>query len=475
MSEPQFRAPSPGLSYPQEDARASLMIVAVCIGSFLSNLSASLVNIGMVDIAASFRLPVSSVQWTVTAYLLSLTVLLPVMGNWGDRAGKRRVHNLGYVIFLTGALGSALAGWMASFPLLILFRIVQGAGASMYQATNMALVIEMAPADKKGKAVGYVSTAVALGAMLGPGAGGLLLELFDWPALFWFMVPFAALAVAMAYKYIPADRNHTAARQPFDTAGAVLFGGSLYLLMYSMQAGADSGWNRPAVWAGITVSIVLALLVWRRGGRRKRAFLPGEVTGNKEISLGLHVNVTAYAAVFSALAALPVLLRTHYSLTPTVTGLILMAYPLLLVITAPLSGAVSDKWGTERLTAAGLSSMAFVLLLLSLVVSSGQSRLGIWGIAAAASFMGVAMGMTNTPSNTQTLSRANREHRSIVTSLLAVSRNTGMAVGSSLGFTVAAMGRTSDAVFFAVAALAVLIPLLHLKRVSSRGVSHSVR
>jgi MFS family permease len=115
--------------------RTSLVHYVICLGSFLSNLSAGMFNIALVDIAGEFHKSITSSQWVVIIYLLTVTVCLPLMGSLGDLKGKRNVHNLGLFIFMTGSLCCALA---PNLYALIGFRVLQGIGASMYQATNMA-------------------------------------------------------------------------------------------------------------------------------------------------------------------------------------------------------------------------------------------------------------------------------------------------------------------------------------------------
>ncbi|MBW7460870.1 MFS transporter, partial [Paenibacillus sepulcri] len=133
----------------------------ICLGAFLSNLSAGMFNIALVDIAGDFHRSIPSTQWVVTIYLLTISVCLPLMGAIGDLRGKRDIHNLGYFIFMIGGLFCALS---PNLPALIGFRILQGIGASMYQANNMALVVSLFPPEKRGRALGTVSTFVAAGA-----------------------------------------------------------------------------------------------------------------------------------------------------------------------------------------------------------------------------------------------------------------------------------------------------------------------
>lgn len=187
-----------------EAVNHSAVKVVICLGAFLSNLSAGMFNISLIDIAADLRFPVASAQWIVSIYLLVISVLLPVMGRLGDRFGRRKVHNLGLFAFAAGALGCALA---QNEAMLLGFRVMQGAGASMYQATNMALIVSVFPAGQRGRALGLMSTFVAAGSMAGPGLGGFLIQWFTWESNFWLLAVVAAGVGVLAHRLIPGIRK----------------------------------------------------------------------------------------------------------------------------------------------------------------------------------------------------------------------------------------------------------------------------
>ncbi|MEM5597976.1 MFS transporter [Niallia circulans] len=146
-------------------------LLSVCTGAFLSHFSAGFVNIALTDISIDFSAKLSVTQWIVNGYLLAIMLFLPLMGKLADQFGKKRIHNLGYLIFAVGACGSALS---FNIPMLIIARVIQGGGAAMLQAVNMAIVTDVYPEKHRGKALGIISTSVGIGALLGPSVGGFL-------------------------------------------------------------------------------------------------------------------------------------------------------------------------------------------------------------------------------------------------------------------------------------------------------------
>lgn len=157
-------------------ASSRLMLAAICIGAFLSHFTAGVVNVSLPHFVSVFQTSLGTAQWITTGYLLVIASLLPVMGKWGDRYGYRRIHNAGYLLF---GISSVLVAFSPHISVLLALRMVQAVGAAMFQATNIALITIHLPKEQRGRALGTVSTAVALGGMSGPVAGGFIAEWFS--------------------------------------------------------------------------------------------------------------------------------------------------------------------------------------------------------------------------------------------------------------------------------------------------------
>lgn len=180
--------------------RRALMMTAICMGVFISHFTAGIVNVSLPLFTRIFQTELETVQWITTGYLLVIASLLPVMGKLGDRYGHRRIHNLGYVFF---TISSVLVVFSSNVSVLLILRMVQAIGAAMFQATNIALITIHFPKEKRGRALGIVSTAVALGAMTGPIAGGFIAEWLSWQWMFLIHVPIALIATLLALRNIP--------------------------------------------------------------------------------------------------------------------------------------------------------------------------------------------------------------------------------------------------------------------------------
>nr|WP_237690744.1 MFS transporter [Paenibacillus caui] len=408
----------------------------ICLGAFLSNLSAGMFNIALVDIAADFGTGIGPTQWVITVYLLVITVCLPVMGKLGDSLGKRKIHNAGYFIFMLGAFCCA---WAPSFGLLVVFRMVQGLGASMYQATNMALIVSVFPNHQRGKALGLISTFVAGGSMAGPSLGGLLIEWFSWRLNFWLLATVAAVAWLLAQRLIPRDGQ--SGHAGLDLTGAALFAAAVTGLVTALSIGSRWGWTSPATLlllllfcAGMT-----AFALWCRsprwGDAEERAgksgdrtpFIKPELLRDPGSNTGIMITIASYMSAFAVQLLLPVFLRTQLGVSPAGTGLIMMGYPLALILSAPLSGSRSDKNGPLPWMAGGMTVMAASLAALGFLSPSFPPA----AIVVLIVLMGAAMGMISSPNNSLVMSRTPPSHMGLISSLLALSRNLGMMFGTA--------------------------------------------
>lgn len=467
MNSPDVRAP--------RRVNLSPVKVVICLGAFLSNLSAGMFNIALVDISTDLNIPVASAQWVVSIYLLVISVLLPVMGRLGDMLGRRKVHNFGLFAFAFGALGCALA---PNVVLLLVFRVIQGVGASMYQATNMALIVSVFPGEQRGRALGLMSTFVAAGSMAGPALGGFLIQWLSWESNFWLLAAVAGAVGVLAHLLIPPDMETEGGRLnlggaawsavalsalmlALDLGGRTSFLSLPVLLLFAASAGTAAAYashtraagrreKRPAAEAEAKESVEAGP---RLGRNRPASAVPGKRgVADRSFVMGIAITVITYMAAFTAQLALPAVLRLSGA-EPAWIGLIMIGYPLALVVTAPLSGGVADRKGPLGILAAGLLLMSATLLALGFAAPA----LGAGTMFLPVLLLGCAMGMITSPNTSIVMGLAAKARLGMVSSILALSRNIGMMLGTAAGGLVIGSGITGEggtyrAVFLACAA-----------------------
>ncbi|WP_018750185.1 MFS transporter [Paenibacillus sanguinis] len=406
-------------------ASPSGMLVAICIGAFLSHYTASVVHISLPYLAEALQSDSASVSWITTGYLLAITSLLPVMGKLGERWGYRRIHNYGFVLFTIGSLLTAMASGI--LPLLG-FRLLQAVGAAMFQATNIALVTIHLPPQRRGRALGMVSTAVALGAMCGPAIGGMIAEWLHWRWLFLLHVPVALLGIWLAFRHIPQQEPQSgqAASNP---VGVLLLIISTASGVYGLSQAGAQGWLALESIGPLSVSLAALLLLVGWEHYQHRPFLPIQALRIPQVGAGLIVSVASFAIANHGLVTLPFYLSGIGSLTPSLAGGVLAFYPLWLAITGPLAGYGSDTLGPGSLVSLGLAAMGGGSALFFLYLGD----LPIWGICFVLALIGLGMGLVASPNNSFIMRHTPQEHVGAISGMIALTRNLGMALGAALG------------------------------------------
>lgn len=145
------------------------VLATVAIGTFMATLDGSIVNVALPTLSDQLHSNLSALQWVVTAYLLTITSLLPVFGRLSDLVGRKKVFGLGFLVFI---LGSALCGLAQNIWFLVGTRVLQAVGAAMLMSNSAAIITAIFPPQERGKALGLTGTVVALGSLTGPALGG---------------------------------------------------------------------------------------------------------------------------------------------------------------------------------------------------------------------------------------------------------------------------------------------------------------
>ena len=403
-----------------------LLLLAVIPGTFLSNFSAGLVNIALTDISMEFHISLGMSQWVVTGYILTVMISLPIMGKLSDQFGKKRIHNVGYLLFGVGVLFSFSAN---NIMFLLIARFIQGVGAAMLQAVNMVIITENVSVDKRVKAIGLVGTAAGLGGLLGAPIGGVLIELFHWSYLFLIQLPVIAIVSVFAILFIPKDKRFT--KSKFDLGGAVLFTiflvGAIFLLN---QFGEGIIYKEQWIIGLISLSSLTIFYYWTN--KQSTPFITIALFKQKKVCLGAIVIVVSYATCFGTVVILPFLLRgvMHYSIT--ITGLVLMVYPLFLSITGPFSGRLVQKYNLKTTIIIAIISMTIAVIGLSF--TSIHSPL--LHIALLLALLGVSMGLITSPNYNFIMGSVPKTFLGEIGGNIALLRNFGMVIGTALGIAI---------------------------------------
>ncbi len=389
----------------------------VSIGILISTLDGSILNIANPSIARELNLQIEDVQWVVTAYLLVITSSLIFFGRLGDKKGSNKVYTWGFLLFTLGSLGCSLS---RTLVMLIALRMFQGIGASMMMATGIGIVANIFPAGERGKALGLTGTIVALGNMLGPSLGGLLLAKFHWPVIFLINIPIGLIGFYLGLRYLP-DEHLDEKIKSYDIPGTLLLAGVVTMLMLGLSG--SQGMN--VLLLAAAGALLLGFCRWERN--TPYPLLDFGLFKNKTFVNGNLTAVVVYSTQTSVFFLLPFYMETILDFTPAYSGLMMTITPVVMSITAPLAGYFSDRFGSFRIISLSLLLMTAAFLVLSI---PSTNRAGII-IAGGLVLLGMGMGMFGSPNTSTILGSMPREQAGYGGGFISTNRNLSYSLGIS--------------------------------------------
>jgi EmrB/QacA subfamily drug resistance transporter len=360
------------------------------LGSFLSQLDATVVNVSLSSLAVTFHSSLSAIQWVTSGYLLALALMLPLSGWMVDRIGAKALYLWCFSAF---TLSSTLCGFSWSANSLIGFRILQGMSGGL-----MAPMAQMMMARTAGKhmasVLGFAAMPILLAPILGPVIAGAILQFASWRWLFLVNLPVGALALVLAFLFLPNDSKETRPRD-LDLVGLALLSPGLVLLLY----GSDHISDR----AGITafagsVLLLVAFFKWAIG-KKEKAIIDLQLFKGKVFSAAAATQFMANGISFAGQTLIPIFLIRACGRSPSATGLLLAPLGLGMMCGYPLAGALTRRFGNRRVSAGGallafastlpfvyLASHGLVIAILACALflrGMGQSAVGTASISAA--------------------------------------------------------------------------------------------
>lgn len=415
------------LADPQVQKHRWWILAAVGLFTFMSTLDASIVNIALPVISKDLKVPMNQAEWVVSIYLIVICALLLLFGKLGDSLGKIKIFRIGTVLFI---IGSLFAGFNGSFVMLLVARVVQALGASMTMATNNGIITEIFPFNERGRALGMIGSFVALGSIAGPGLGGIVLAHLSWGYIFWLNVPIGIITIIVGQLILPKDL--TMSHDRIDRTGAVTMALFMVTLFVGIFLGQEIGFTNPLILGLFVVAILFGWGFVRTEQYQERPLLNFSLFKNHAFSLSLLCGFLIFVTNFFFNVISPFYLENARALQPNVAGYILMAFPIVQVIVAPIAGSISDRIGPELITFAGL-----VLILLS-QLGYMLTDLGtpLWLFTANVGLVGFGNGIFQAPNNTIVMSTVAPKDLGIAGGMNALVRNLGMVVGISSATTV---------------------------------------
>jgi EmrB/QacA subfamily drug resistance transporter len=397
------------------------------LASSLSFVDASVMNVALPAIRASYKAGAADVQWVVNAYLLPLSALLLLGGALGDHYGRRRLLVAGTTLFGVSSLTCALA---PSLPLLLAARGAQGIGAALLLPNSLALLNAAYSGEKRGRAVGIWAASGAAMAAIAPLLGGWLVGTAGWPAIFYINLPLALGAILLALKFVEESRETGGGRT--DYPGAMLATAGLFGLTYGLTLWSAHGRADIVAIAGVGIGLLLLVgFLYAESRRGDRAMMPLQLFGNMCFS-GLNLlTFLLYGAFGAAMLLIPYVLISSGGYSPVQAGLALLPLPLLMTSLSPKMGSLAARTGPRLPLSIGPVVVAAGLLLSWLM----DPHSGYWRSAFPAIVV-MALGMTIAvaPLTASVLGSVEEKHVAMASGFnSAVARTGGLIATALLG------------------------------------------
>ncbi len=405
-----------------------LILIATCLFTFMSTLDASIVNIAMPTMSKSLSIEMSDAEWIVSVYMITICCLLIFWGKISDSIGKVKVFKIGTVIFV---IGSLFCGISPSLEILLISRIVQALGASMTMATNYGIITENFPKEMRGKSLGILGSFVSLGSIAGPGIGGIIIQRLSWHYIFLINIPIGLFAIILGYFVFPKSKKKDIPLN-LDFLGFILFDISIISLFMGIFIGQVTGFRAPLV-IGLFILFVLTLIGFIfREKKSKDPLIDMTIFNSKSFSLGLLCALLIFSSNLFMNTLIPFYLQDTLKLSSLLSGFILMCVPIAMVFVAPISGTLSDKFGSEGLTFIGLLVVCISQLLFIFIGINTP----IPYLVVLALLTGTGVALFQSPNNSIIMSSVAPNHLGIAGSINSLARNLGMVIGLSLSTTI---------------------------------------
>lgn len=404
------------------------VLIVTSIGSFMTTYDLGAVSMSLPHVMNSFKVSLALTSWVLLSQLLVATALLLPAGRLGDMIGRKKIYNIGFMVFI---IGSFCCGIAQNLTQLILFRIVQAAGGSMIQTNSFAIVTAVFPTRDRGKGLGFASALANIGITAGPALGGLIIGTIGWRGIFFLNVPVGIVGVVLSQLILQEKtvsmRSEKSAGS-FDIMGSCLATTAIGSLLVGLSFGQDRGWSSPGTVLLLGIALTaMTVFPWFES-RRSHPLVDTKLLKNRTFALNNISRFILFVAVSSNLFLMPFYLQVVLGYSPLETGMLIAPMTILIGFLAPLAGWLTNIVATRVLSATGMAILGAGLFFTSRLDLSSSYHDVLWRLL----LIGLGHGIFQTPNNTSIMDSVSRDTFGIASGLMALMREIGRAMGTSL-------------------------------------------
>ncbi len=401
------------------------ILTTVLIGAAMSALDVSIENIALPTLRTYYHVSLSLDEWVAMAYMLTLTIFLPLFGRLADMFGRTRMYNLGFIIF---TVGSALCGVAPSMEFMIISRIIQATGGGLLQANSVAIITQSFPRCELGKAIGIQGAVQAISMAIGPFLGGLLIGLnlfgMQWRSIFYVNVPIGILGTLAAFYILPVDKKNKT-REKMDYLGCITFAAALLFLVLALNEGRKLGWESDTI---VTYFILFAIFFVAFIVTELKFSYPMmdfELYKIYDFSAGNITGFFSYYVLFGILFIMPFYLENIAHFSAFAAGAMLTPIPITMSLVAPVAGVFSDRYGPALMTSTGMLICAAASFCL---IFCGRNPDTV-SLVVEFTALGLGMGLFTPPNNSAVMGCVPEERLGSAGGILNMMRASGRVFG----------------------------------------------
>ncbi len=400
-----------------------IVAVAVMFATFMEVLDTTVVNVSLPHIAGSLSASVDEATWALTSYLVANAIVLPITGWLANHFGRKRVLMTAVTGFTTASL---LCGLAPTLPILILFRIIQGATGGALQPLSQAVMLEAFPVRDRGKAMAFWALGIVVAPMLGPVLGGWLTDSYSWRWIFYVNLPvgFASLIMTKLFIFDPPYIRRGTGRIDYWGIGMLALG--IAALQIVLDKGQEEDWFASHWIATLAVISATALSIFiLYEMRTPHPVVHLSVLRIRTFGAGVFLMTVVGFVLYGSMVLLPIFLQTLLGYPAIDAGIAMAPRGVGSFIAMPIVGAIIGRFDPRKLLTVGLIGAALTLFQLSWL----NLDAGYWDIFWPQLFQGMALALLFVPLTTATMDPIPKEEMGNATSIFNLMRNIGGSMG----------------------------------------------
>jgi MFS transporter, DHA2 family, multidrug resistance protein len=413
--------------HPSHESYKWILLANIMLGTFMAVLDATIVNVSLPKIMASFGVGLDKIEWVITAYMLAMAVALPTSGWLADKFGYKKLYFIGLFLF---TLGSMLCGRSSNEDMLILSRVIQGLGAGTIQPLGMAIITREFPPNQRGVALGFWGISAAASVSFGPLIGGFLIDRFSWPLIFDVNIPIGILA--MLFTIVIQSEYKNLRTRSFDVVGFISVTIFLPLTLYALSQGNavtnSQGWHAPFILICAAISLIALTVFITAELTVKEPLLDLRLLLNHNFGIANIILVIFSLGMFGSTFLLPMYLQNSLGYTALQAGSVFLPVGIIQGFTAPIAGQISDKISPKLPLLVGVILFAFSFYLNSNLSWLTEQKY----IMASLYLRGLAMGLMFTSLTAVSLLEIPREKMAQASAITNSIRQLGGSLGVAL-------------------------------------------